>query len=192
MLYPLEQQIAERSQSIFYQNTKDILNKISLAKFLTFHMFWICLTMFVLRIGAIMWRKDSTHAYGRLNNYRDICLATLKFLYVTMCAHVKQLLYFQIWMTSAMRITPLSSSKYSQQDNSVWKLILVERMIPLKHSHSIYFHFFVIIRYSVLHAWRNEGKKLTVYQYENMHYLPQGNDISQKKYLQLSKLFLFH
>lgn len=54
-----------------------------------------------------------------------------------MCAHVKQQLHFQVGMISAMRITPLPILKYSQQIN-IWKLTLVERMIPLKHSHSIF------------------------------------------------------
>lgn len=116
-------------------------------------------------------------------------LASLKFLYIAMCAHVKQLLHFQIWMTSAMSITPLSSSKYSQQDNSIWKLTLVGRIIPLKHSHSIYFHFFVIITSGVLHACRNERKKLNVQQYENLHYLQQWNDTSQKKISAVIKTF---
>lgn len=63
--------------------------------------------------------------------------ASLKFLYIAMCAHVKQQLHFQVGMISAMRITPLPILKYSQQIN-IWKLTLVERMIPLKHSHSIF------------------------------------------------------
>lgn len=83
-----------------------------------------------------------------------------------------------------------NGSQHSQQHNSLWKLTLVEKIIPLKPSHSINFNFLIIIiRSSVLHVCRKGQKKLNVYWYKNMHYLPQRNDTSQKKIPTIIKPF---
>lgn len=109
---------------------------------------------------------------------------SLKFLYIAMCAHAKQLLHFQVGMISAMRITPLPIS-----DNNIWKLTLVERIIPLKHSHSIFTSLSALDLVFCMHVGAKGRSKMS--SITKTCIIFHNEMILHRKYLQLSQLFLF-